>query len=74
VKQGKAVRGSIILPEWDEIEMRPKTKMPNCPNCEEDELGMLKKDEAFCYQCLSIFVRDQLISTSPSSSLPGWLM
>lgn len=41
----------IDLPEWDEINMRPTTKMPLCPRCKEDELGMLNKATVFCYNC-----------------------
>jgi hypothetical protein len=25
--------------------------MPNCPNCEEDELGMMRPGHAICYCC-----------------------
>lgn len=39
------------LPEWDEKNLRPKTKMPLCPNCNEDELGMLSSTVAKCYNC-----------------------
>ena len=40
----------IPLPEVDEYGT-PQTKMPNCPNCGEDELGLIWKNEAFCYLC-----------------------
>lgn len=40
-----------IFPEWDKENMRPKTKMPPCPRCGEDELGMMDKDTVFCYKC-----------------------
>lgn len=35
----------------------PVSKMPDCDNCGEDELGMLSPDEAFCYQCCAIVKR-----------------
>lgn len=42
---------SIVYPEWDTENLCPKTKMPNCPYCEEDELGMLTAGHVFCYAC-----------------------
>ena len=35
----------------------PISKMPNCPCCGDDELGMIQKDEAFCYRCCAIIRR-----------------
>ena len=32
----------------------PLTKMPNCPNCGTDELGMIDKGKAVCYFCQMI--------------------
>ena len=29
----------------------PKAKLPNCPHCDEDELGLLHKEEILCYAC-----------------------
>jgi len=45
------VSGKVKIPEWDSLEFRPKTKMPNCPNCDEDELGMLSQWYTLCYNC-----------------------
>jgi len=39
------------IPEWDFEKMRPKTKMPDCPMCEADELGMINESNIKCYQC-----------------------
>lgn len=39
------------MPDWDTLEMRPKTKMPDCPVCEEDELCMLFEGHVLCYNC-----------------------
>ena len=49
----------IELPEWDEKKLCPKTKMPNCEHCGEDELGMLDKNHAFCYCCGRMFERER---------------
>ena len=27
---------SVVYPKWDIVNMRPRAKMPNCPNCDED--------------------------------------
>ncbi len=35
----------------------PLSKMPNCPNCGEDELGMLTADRATCYCCNCVVIR-----------------
>lgn len=35
----------------------PITKMPNCPNCGEDELGLMQPNEAFCYACTQVIER-----------------
>lgn len=51
----------LELPEWDDKNMRPKSKMLNCPNCEEDELGMLYEGEAICYKCNSKFIQSPVI-------------
>ena len=32
---------------WD----TPIKKLPNCPNCDEDELSMLNSDQIFCNAC-----------------------
>jgi hypothetical protein len=45
------------IPEWDEINQRPASKLPDCPNCCDDELGMINKDNIVCYNCgLSIYL------------------
>jgi len=41
----------LELPEWDETELKPKSKMPDCPRCGEDELGMLHAELTMCYAC-----------------------
>ena len=40
-----------FLPTWSVLDSKPESKMPDCPNCEEDELGMICKDYAICYRC-----------------------
>lgn len=40
----------VKLPETDE-HGTPREKMPDCPRCGEDELGMLRPSYAFCYAC-----------------------
>jgi ribosomal protein L37AE/L43A len=47
----KHKKKTIKFPEWDEIEMKPKSKMPNCPICGEDELSMINKDLVVCNNC-----------------------
>jgi hypothetical protein len=39
------------LPAWDKDCLRPATKMPDCPRCGEDELGMFSENWAICYAC-----------------------
>lgn len=39
------------LPEWDEKEQRPESKMPICPRCDRDELGMIHAYLTVCYWC-----------------------
>lgn len=46
----------IWLPDCDRDGV-PKQKMPNCPNCGEDELGMVNPGEAFCYRCNKTFLQ-----------------
>ena len=40
----------VPLPDCDE-NGTPLEKMPNCPRCDADELGMLMPGAAFCYFC-----------------------
>jgi hypothetical protein len=40
----------LRLPKPDEWGT-PVSKMPNCPVCDEDELGMMEPGVAFCYRC-----------------------
>lgn len=35
------------LDEWD----TPTEKLPNCPQCGEDELGVIHKHLLLCYAC-----------------------
>jgi ribosomal protein L37AE/L43A len=41
----------IEIPEWDEVNKRPASKMPDCPVCAKDELGMISKGYILCYGC-----------------------
>lgn len=40
----------MTLPKCNEYGT-PKEKMPYCPNCGEDELGMMTPSYAICYSC-----------------------
>ena len=42
---------NIKLPDWDEDNQRPKTKMPVCPRCKAEELEMIEEDRVVCYVC-----------------------
>lgn len=35
----------------------PVSKMPNCPHCGEDELGLIEPDRGLCYCCQAVVVR-----------------
>lgn len=48
----------VPLPEVDQWGI-PKEKMPHCPGCGEDELGLLEPDRAICYRCSASIVRYQ---------------
>jgi hypothetical protein len=50
--------GVNIFPEYDEENMRPSAKMPDCPNCNQDELGMLTPEKVFCYFCSSSWLKE----------------
>ncbi len=39
-----------ILTDLDEYD-RSKVKLPNCPRCDEDELGVIHADLLLCYCC-----------------------
>lgn len=39
-----------ILCDLDEHD-RPKKKLPNCPKCDEDELGVIHANLILCYRC-----------------------
>jgi len=39
-----------ILCDLDEFD-RPKVKLPSCPKCGEDELGVIHADLILCYFC-----------------------
>lgn len=50
----------IELPEAEEYYpglYKPVTKMPDCPNCLFDELALVSKDLAFCFNCFTNFDR-----------------
>ncbi len=44
----------LKLPDCD-IDGVPVSKMPNCPFCHEDELGMMESEHAICYNCSEEF-------------------
>lgn len=48
----------LPLPSVDEWGT-PTSKMPNCPHCGDDELGMIFPDQAVCNRCSAIVVRTQ---------------
>lgn len=39
-----------IMDDLDEFD-RPKVKMPDCPKCDEDELGVIHANLVMCYRC-----------------------
>ena len=39
-----------IMADLDEYDT-PKVKLPNCPKCGEDELGVMDADLCLCYRC-----------------------
>lgn len=62
---GTEIGGSmVVLDPWPELDTGkgcPKEKMPDCPNCGEDELGMLWEDRVICYLCGEKFCRENYI-------------
>jgi len=48
------IKARIRLPTVDHY-AAPQEKMPDCPICRKDALGMVTDDEAFCYNC-SVFI------------------
>ena len=46
------------LPDVDEWGV-PLDKVPNCPNCGEDELGMVQADRAVCNLCGCLVVKSK---------------
>ena len=54
-------------PEYDYDKMRPKKKLPDCPKCGEDELGMINTNYIFCYNCTTDYSR----SSVPNPLLNG---
>jgi ribosomal protein L37AE/L43A len=38
------------LGDLDEFD-RPRRKLPDCPKCDEDELGVIHADLILCYRC-----------------------
>lgn len=40
----------VAFPELDEYGT-PKKKLPNCPRCGDDELGVIHADYMMCYAC-----------------------
>jgi len=45
----------MALPPSDQFGA-PAEKMPDCPSCGEDELGMITPGRAFCYVCAVWYV------------------
>ena len=41
----------FVFPELDKENLRPKTKLPNCPRCSNDELSMFAEDRIICNVC-----------------------
>ena len=39
-----------IMEDLDEYGT-PKVKLPNCPKCDEDELGVIHENLTLCYRC-----------------------
>ena len=39
-----------IQDDLDEFDT-PKEKLPNCPKCDDDELGVIHADLILCYAC-----------------------
>jgi len=41
------------IEKWPEIDKwgRPMQKMPDCPECGEDELGLITSEYIMCYSC-----------------------
>jgi ribosomal protein L37AE/L43A len=39
-----------IMSDLDEFDT-PKRKLPPCPRCDEDELGVIHANLMLCYQC-----------------------
>ena len=39
-----------IITDLDEFGS-PKQKLPNCPKCDEDELGVIHSNLVLCYRC-----------------------
>jgi len=39
------------LPAWDDKNMRPKTKIPDCPLCHQSGLHMPYKTRIICNKC-----------------------
>lgn len=52
----ESVKGFTKFPELDELGT-PVHKLPNCPNCDDDELGVIHKDLVQCYKCGWCMVR-----------------
>ena len=50
VNQSSLRQEVVLLPGVDEWGV-PLAKMPRCPRCNADELGMIHEDYALCYAC-----------------------
>lgn len=43
-------RRMTAFPQLDEHDT-PTAKLPNCPRCDDDELGVIHRDFMMCYAC-----------------------
>ena len=59
----KTVTGFLKFPDLDE-NGTPTTKLPNCPYCGEDELGVINPEQVLCYKCGWRLVRGDSIGVT----------
>lgn len=60
-------RAGIKLPTAIDEYGTPKTKMPSCPLCDHDELGLIQPDMAYCYACGLTVLRDPVPRNAASA-------
>lgn len=56
----ESVRGFSKFPELDKYDT-PVEKLPNCPACDEDKLGVINHDFIICYACSWKLLRGDLV-------------